>query len=89
MGIDFLTGPTPDNYNEIRDRTLSTNKSISRDTLMSSTKSSVIYHERMTLNNLKDNNNPIDTFPKLSYKTEQKKTFCISITNKLLTGCDT
>ena len=78
MGINFPTEPIPDNYNEVRGRTLSTNKSIFRDTSMSSTKSSVIYHKRITLNNLKDNNNPIDVSFELFYETEQKKTFRIS-----------
>ena len=78
MGMDFPTGPIPDNYNEVRGRTLSTNKSISRDTSMSSTKSSVLYHERIILNNLKDDDDPMDASPKLSYETEQKKAFCIS-----------
>jgi len=70
MGMYFPIGPIPDNYDKVRGRTLSTNKSISRDTSISSTKLSVIYHERMTLNNLKDDNDPIDIFSELSYKTE-------------------
>jgi len=78
MGMDFLTGPTSDNYNEIRGRTLSTNKSIFRDISISSTKSSVIYYERMILNNLKDDDDPMDASPELSYKIEQEKTFYIS-----------
>ena len=78
MGMDFSTGPTPDNYDEMRGRTLSTNKSISSDTSMSLTKSSVIYHERMTLNNSKDDDNPMDASPELSYETEQEKVFHIS-----------
>jgi len=78
MGMYFSTGPIPDNYDKVRGRTLSTNKSISRDTSMSSTKLSVIYHERITLNNLKDDDDPIDTSSKLSYETEQEKAFHIS-----------
>ena len=78
MGMYFPTGPIPDNYDKVRGRTLSTNKSISRNTSISSTKLSVIYHERMTLNNLKDDNDPIDIFSELSYRTEQGKVFCIS-----------
>ena len=80
MGMDFSTEPTPDNYDEMRGRTLSTNKSISSDTSMSLTKSSVIYHERMTLNNSKDDDNPMDASPELSYETEQEKAFHISRT---------
>jgi len=78
MGIDFPTGPTPDNYNEVRGRTLSTNKSISSDISISSTKSSVIYHERMILNNSKDDDDPMDTSLALSHRTVQKKVFYIS-----------
>ena len=70
MGMYFSTGLIPDNYDKVRGRTLSTNKSISRDTSMSSTKLSVIYHERITLNNLKDDDDPMDTSSKLSYETE-------------------
>jgi len=78
MEIDFPTGPIPDNYDEMRGRTLSTKRSISRDTSMSSTRLSVVYHERMVLNNSKDNNNPMDTTPELSYKTEQERVLHIS-----------
>ena len=78
MGMDFPTGPIPDNYGEVRGRNLSTNRSISRDTSMSSTKSSVVYHERMVNNNLKDDNEPMDSVPALSYKTEQERAFHIS-----------
>ena len=78
MGMDFPTGPIPDNYNEVRGRNLSTNRSISRDTSMSSTKSSVVYHERMVNNNLKDDNKPMDSVSALFYETEQKRAFRIS-----------
>jgi len=78
MGMDFPTGPTPDNYNEVRGRTLFTNKSISRDTSISLTKLSVIYHERMTLNNSKDDDDIMDASSKLFYETDQEKAFCIS-----------
>jgi len=78
MGMDFPTGPIPDNYDEVRGRNLSTNRSISRDTSMSSTKSSVVYHERMVNNNLKDDNKPMDSVSALFYETEQKRAFRIS-----------
>ena len=45
--MDILKGQSPDNCDKVRDRSLSFNPSISRDTLMSSTKSSEAYHERM------------------------------------------
>jgi len=50
-GMDLFAGPYPKNYNEVRGRSLSTNKCTSRDSLMSSTKSSVAYHDRMEHNN--------------------------------------
>ena len=78
MGMDFPTGPIPDNYSEVRGRNLSTNRSISRDMSMSSTKSSVVYHERMVNNNLKDDDKPMDSVPALSYETEQERAFHIS-----------
>ena len=78
MGMDFPTGPIPDNYNEVRGRNLSTNRSISRDTSMFSTKLSVVYYERMVNNNLKDDVEPMNSVPVLSYETEQEKAFCIS-----------
>ena len=78
MGIDIPTGPIPDNYNEVRNRTLSTNRSMSRDTSMSSARSSVVYHERIVHNNLKDDDNPMDSTPELSYEIEQKRAFHIS-----------
>ena len=82
MGMDFPTGPIPDNYDEVRGRNLSTNRSISRDVSMSSTKSSVVYHKRMVLNNLNDDNEPMDLTPALSYKTEQERALCFSKVDK-------
>ena len=78
MRMDFSTGPIPDNYDEVRGRNLSTNRSISRDMSMSSTKSSVVYHERMVYNNLNNDDKPMDPTPALSYKTEQKRTLHFS-----------
>jgi len=78
LGMDFSTGLIPDNYDEVRGRNLSTNRSISRDTSMFSTKLSVVYHERMVNNNLKDDVEPMDSVSALSYETEQERAFCIS-----------
>ena len=78
MGMDFPTGPIPDNYDEVRSKTLSTNRSISRNTLMSSTRSSVVYHERKIHNNLKDKDDPMDSTPELFYETEQERALRIS-----------
>ena len=77
-GMDFLPGPTPDNYNEMRGRNLSTNRSISRDSSMSSTKSSVVYHERMVNNGIDINEELVESAPALSYKMEQERAICIS-----------
>ena len=76
--MDIPTGPIPNNYDEMRSRTLSTNRSMSRDTSMSSARSSVVYHERIVHNNLKDNDDPMDSTSELSYETEQERAFHIS-----------
>ena len=47
----FFVGPSPDNYNKVRGRTISPSIQISRDSSVSSTKSSVAYYERMKHNN--------------------------------------
>ena len=79
-GMDILKGKSPDNYNKVRGRLFSHNSSISRDNSMSSTKSSVAYHERMEQNNGMD----VDNLPnkdlslELSYETTQEKTLCFS-----------
>ena len=70
MGMDFQLGPTPNNFNEVRGRTLSSNGNISKDISMSSTKLLVVYHERMTTNNMNNNNDLVDSSPELFYETE-------------------
>ena len=79
MGMDFLPGPTPNNHNEVRGRNLSTNRSVSRDLLLSSTKSSVAYYEMMVNNGMDVNKELVELAPALSYETEQKRAIC---TNK-------
>jgi len=70
-GMDFLAGPFPDNFDEVRGRPLSTNRNISRDSSMSSTKYSVVYHERIVNNNIMDvNDKKIDDSLALSYETD-------------------
>ena len=76
--MDIQSGLAPNNFDGVRGRTLSSNGNISRDVSISSTKSSVVYHKRMTTNNVNNNNDPVDTSLKLSYKTEQEKAFCVS-----------
>ena len=80
VGMDIQSGPAPNNFNEVRGRTLSSNRSISRDVSMSSTKSSVVYHERITTNNANNDDDPVDASPELSYETEQEKAFYVSKT---------
>jgi len=77
-GMDPLLGPASDNYDEVRDRNLFTNRSVSRDLLMSSTMSSVVYHERIVNNGMDVNEGPVESTPALSYETEQEKVIHIS-----------
>ena len=78
-GMDFLEGRAPDNYDEVRDRTLSNKSNISRDTSMSSMTSSEPYHERMAQNNDMDIDDINNTSPELSYKTSQEKAIHLSM----------
>ena len=79
-GMDILKGWSPDNFDEMRGRMNSHNSSSSRDTSISSTKSSVAYHERMEQNNGIDVDNPSkDLSPELFYETTQEKVTCLSI----------
>ena len=72
--MDKSSGTSPGNNVEIRGRNFSTHTNLSRDTSMSSTRSSVIYHERMMANNDMDiNSDPPTDSPTLSYETEQEK----------------
>ena len=77
-GMDIPIGPVPVNGFKVRGRTFSTEKNYSRDTSMSSTWSSVIYHERMANNGMDVDPEPANNFPALSYKTEQKKALYFS-----------
>ena len=78
VGMDFQSEQASDNYDEMRGRTLSSNRNVSRNIFMSLTKLSVVYYKRMTTSNLKDNNDPVDSTPNLFYETEQEKAFCVS-----------
>ena len=84
-GMDLPTGFVPVNSSEVRGRTLSTEKNHSRDSLMSSTMSSVVYHERQTINNDTDvNNEPSIESPALSYKTKQENAIRLNKATKNL-----
>ena len=74
MGMNKSMGVNPVNNIKIRGRSSCIEKNLSRDTSMSSTYSSVIYHERVTMNNGMDidSDMPIES-PTLSYETEQEK----------------
>jgi len=61
---------------EVRGRRVSHKSQGSRDSSMSSTKSLVVYHERMECNN-KDVNMNIDSYT-LLYETTQEKAFQVS-----------
>ena len=76
--IDFSTGFVPVNSFEVRGRTSSTEKNLSRDLSMSSTQSSVIYHERMANNGMDVDQEPIIESPALSYEMEQEKALHLS-----------
>ena len=74
IGMDFFTGSSPDNYNEVRDRPLSTKENISRNSSMFFMKSSIAYYERMECNNAMIINEEINEIsPALSYEKEQEK----------------
>jgi len=62
---------------EVRGRTFSTNKNLSRDSSMSSTRSSIIYHERMANNGIDIDPEPPTESPALSYEMEQEKVTCL------------
>jgi len=77
--MDFLAGSSPDNFDKIRGKFLSTNKNISRDSSMSSTKSSVTYYKRIANNNVIDiNDKKVDDSLALFYETDLKKALYIS-----------
>ena len=64
---------------EVRGRSLLTNKHTSRNSSMSSTKSSVVYYNRMEYNNIiVINKEMVDISPALSYETDQEKALCVS-----------
>ena len=66
-------------YNfEVRGRTPSTEKNFSRDSSMSFTWSSIIYHEKMANNGMDIDQEPVDDSPALSYKEEHKKILHLS-----------
>ena len=79
-GMDkFFAGSSPNNYDKVRGRTSSLNIHISRNSLVSSTKSSVVYYERMEQNHtMIEDIDMNDVSPKLSYEMTQEKTSQVS-----------
>jgi len=74
IGMDIFAGPSPDNYDEVRGRSLSTKGNISRDSSMFSTKSSIVYYKKIEHNNsIVVDDEMGNIFPALSYKTDQEK----------------
>jgi len=73
IGMDIPTGFVPVNGFEVRERTSSTEKNFSRDSSMSSTQSSIIYHEKMANNGMDINQEPTVESPALFRRTEQEK----------------
>jgi len=84
MGMDISTGFVPVNSFEVRGRTSSTKKNFSRDSLMSSICSSIIYHERMANNDMDIDPEPPAESPALSYEMEQEKVTCLRKAAKTL-----
>ena len=80
-GMDILFRNISDNYNKVRDRTFFSNPQSSRTSLMSSSKSLVIYYVRMKNNNdLEDNIGiePINS-SQLSYMTLKEQVNQVSM----------
>jgi len=72
-GMDISTGPVSVNSSEVRERTSSTKKNYSRDMSISSTWSSVIYHERIANNGMDVDPEPANDSPAPSCRIEQEK----------------
>ena len=87
MGMDKSTETIPVNSIETRGRTPQIDKNLSRYTSMSSTCSSIIYHERVAMNNGIDvDSNLLVESPALSHRTEQEKELCLSKAAKTTTN---
>ena len=79
--MDILIGFIPDNYNKVKGRTSSPKAQVFRDSSMSSTKFSIVYHKRMKHNNTINEDIDIDDNSLvLSYETSQKKAIQVSKT---------
>ena len=81
--MNFSTESLLDNYNEMRGRSPFIDKNTSRDSSISSTKSSVAYHKKMANNGMNFND---DNSPALSYEEEYEKALRVSKAAKHLTN---
>ena len=80
MRMDILSRNFSDNYDEVRGRTSSPKPQLSRTSLMFLTKSLVLYHKRMKLNNhLNEDINMKDDSPQLSYAIPKEQANQVSI----------
>jgi len=76
--MDHSTGTNPIINNDVRGRSPQIHKNLSRDSSMSSTISSTIYHERMELNNGMDiDSEPPVESPALFYENKRDKEICL------------
>ena len=76
-GMDSLIGQLPAFNFEVRGRTPTANRNLSRDSLMMSSGQEILYHDKMDIN--MDCDSIIGDFTsELSYKTEQEKALYIS-----------
>jgi len=79
-GMDLLYRNISNNYDEIKSRTSSPKPQSSRASLISSTKSLVVYYERMeNNNNLEDVDMESFNSPQLSYATPKKQANQVSM----------
>jgi len=83
-GMDIPAGFVPVHDFEMRERTSSTEKNFSRDLSMSSTQSSVIYHERMANNSIDIDQESVDNSPALFYEEEHEKVLHLSKITEIL-----
>jgi len=84
-GMDKSSGTSPSNNIKVRGRNFSTHTNLSKDMSMSSTHSSVIYHEGMMANNgMNIDSDPPTDSPALSHKTKQEKLLCSSKAAEIL-----
>ena len=71
----LFSEPSPDNFDDVRGRISASKSQVSRDLSLSSTKSLVVYHERIEGNNAMDIN---DVSSALLYEMNQEKDICVS-----------